>query len=70
MFHVYDSDANGFLDKAEIESIIEQMMNVARYQQWDTSDLEPVSPTTFSGAPEIRAVCTFRSPANVVGVRE
>jgi hypothetical protein len=27
----------------EMESIIEQMMNVARYQQWDTVELEPVS---------------------------
>lgn len=25
-----------------MESIIEQMMNVARYQQWDTIELEPV----------------------------
>ena len=40
---MYDSDDNGFLDNKEIESIIEQMMNVARYQQWDTIELEPVS---------------------------
>jgi hypothetical protein len=25
-----------------MESIIEQMMNVAKYQQWDTIELEPV----------------------------
>uniref|UniRef100_A0A1I7WZ50 Diacylglycerol kinase n=1 Tax=Heterorhabditis bacteriophora TaxID=37862 RepID=A0A1I7WZ50_HETBA len=42
VFHVYDSDGNGFLDKAEIDSIIEQMMNVARYQQWDTIELEQI----------------------------
>ncbi|EYC27294.1 hypothetical protein Y032_0009g634 [Ancylostoma ceylanicum] len=42
VFHVYDSDANGFLDKKEIDGIIEQMMNVARYQQWDTTELEQV----------------------------
>ncbi|VDO87374.1 unnamed protein product [Heligmosomoides polygyrus] len=42
VFHVYDSDANGFLDKAEIDGIIEQMMNVARHQQWDTIELEPI----------------------------
>lgn len=42
VFHVYDSDDNGYLDNKEIESIIEQMMNVARYQQWDTIELEPV----------------------------
>ncbi|GMR41981.1 hypothetical protein PMAYCL1PPCAC_12176, partial [Pristionchus mayeri] len=42
VFHVYDSDANGFLDKAEIEGIIEQMMTVARYQHWDTIELEPI----------------------------
>uniref|UniRef100_A0AC35U0D4 Diacylglycerol kinase n=1 Tax=Rhabditophanes sp. KR3021 TaxID=114890 RepID=A0AC35U0D4_9BILA len=42
VFHVYDSDDNGYLDSKEIESIIEQMMNVARYQQWDTIELEPI----------------------------
>uniref|UniRef100_A0A7I4YBH2 Diacylglycerol kinase n=1 Tax=Haemonchus contortus TaxID=6289 RepID=A0A7I4YBH2_HAECO len=42
VFHVYDSDANGFLDKAEVEGIIEQMMDVARHQQWDTIELEPI----------------------------
>ncbi|KAK6019129.1 hypothetical protein OSTOST_15245, partial [Ostertagia ostertagi] len=42
VFHVYDSDANGFLDKIEIDGIIEQMMNVARHQQWDTIELEPI----------------------------
>lgn len=26
----------------EVEGIIEQMMNVARYQHWDTVELEPV----------------------------
>ncbi|ULU02161.1 hypothetical protein L5515_004854 [Caenorhabditis briggsae] len=42
VFHVYDSDGNGFLDKSEIDGIIEQMMNVARYQQWDTIELEQI----------------------------
>uniref|UniRef100_A0A8R1HWZ2 Diacylglycerol kinase n=1 Tax=Caenorhabditis japonica TaxID=281687 RepID=A0A8R1HWZ2_CAEJA len=42
VFHIYDSDANGFLDKTEIDGIIEQMMNVARYQQWDTIELEQI----------------------------
>ncbi|CAI4228971.1 unnamed protein product [Auanema sp. JU1783] len=42
VFHVYDSDANGYLDKAEIDSIIDQMMTVARYKQWDTTELEEI----------------------------
>ncbi|CAD5215020.1 unnamed protein product [Bursaphelenchus okinawaensis] len=42
VFHVYDSDDNGFLDNKEMEGIIEQMMNVARYQQWDTIELEGI----------------------------
>ncbi|KAF7638911.1 Diacylglycerol kinase [Meloidogyne graminicola] len=42
VFHVYDNDGNGYLDHKEVESIIEQMMNVARYQQWDTIELEPI----------------------------
>ncbi|CAB3402970.1 unnamed protein product [Caenorhabditis bovis] len=42
VFHIYDSDANGFLDKSEVDGIIEQMMNVARYQQWDTIELEQI----------------------------
>uniref|UniRef100_A0A914CCY5 Phorbol-ester/DAG-type domain-containing protein n=1 Tax=Acrobeloides nanus TaxID=290746 RepID=A0A914CCY5_9BILA len=40
VFHVYDSDDNGFLDNKA--NIIEQMMNVARYKQWDTIELEPI----------------------------
>ncbi|ETN74376.1 hypothetical protein NECAME_04055, partial [Necator americanus] len=42
VFHVYDSDGNGFLDKREVDGIIEQMMNVARYQKWDTIELEQI----------------------------
>ncbi|CAI5444456.1 unnamed protein product [Caenorhabditis angaria] len=42
VFHIYDSDGNGYLDKSEIDGIIEQMMNVARYQQWDTIELEQI----------------------------
>jgi hypothetical protein len=38
---------NGYLDNKEIESIIEQMMNVAKYQQWDTIELEPVGKCNF-----------------------
>jgi diacylglycerol kinase (ATP) len=42
VFRLYDSDDNGYLDNKEMEHIIEQMMSVARYLQWDTIELETV----------------------------
>uniref|UniRef100_A0A915BKE9 Diacylglycerol kinase n=2 Tax=Parascaris univalens TaxID=6257 RepID=A0A915BKE9_PARUN len=42
VFHLYDSDSNGYLDHGEMECIIEQMMNVAKYQHWDTVELEHI----------------------------
>ncbi|KAI6240048.1 Diacylglycerol kinase [Aphelenchoides fujianensis] len=42
VFHTYDSNDDGCLDSKEMDCIIQQMINVASYQQWDTIELEPI----------------------------
>ncbi|XP_065187206.1 diacylglycerol kinase beta-like isoform X2 [Sycon ciliatum] len=42
MFKLYDADNSGFIESAELHRILEQMITVAEYLGWDTSDLRPI----------------------------
>ncbi|XP_075412293.1 diacylglycerol kinase gamma [Tenrec ecaudatus] len=49
LFHLYDSDENGLLDQAEMDRIVNQMLHIAQYLEWDPTELRPILKEMLQG---------------------